>query len=394
MNLPHDAAKLLGNYQSLPPEAQLEVIAIIQKMYSLSFIATFQRMEEGPIVRTYYFEPSASSQLSKIIEKSEDIALSLKVESILIARELGNITIAVPRKDRQIIKFDSCLMRLLQSAAVKEMILPILMGQSPKGEDFYIDLQDQPHMLIAGATGSGKSIFTSQIICSLALLHSSNMLKFTLVDTKQLDLVLFKGLPHIKDVIQDIHGLRIKLNQLLDLVRSRTNQMSGLYRNIKEWNKASQSGSLLTNNSMEYHILIIDEFADVLTSDREYLKTLDKNLRPASIETLVQSLAQISRAAGVHIIIATQRPSIKVVSGDIKTNFPARICFKLPSMADSRVILDENGAEKLLGKGDYLYRTSSSDTVRRAHSAFVSINDIAVIIDQSEMLRRQYVDKY
>ncbi len=167
-----------------------------------------------------------------------------------------------------------------------------------------------------------------------------------------------------------------------------------MYRNIKEWNKASQSGSLLTNNSMEYHILIIDEFADVLTSDREYLKTLDKNLRPASIETLVQSLAQISRAAGVHIIIATQRPSIKVVSGDIKTNFPARICFKLPSMADSRVILDENGAEKLLGKGDYLYRTSSSDTVRRAHSAFVSINDIAVIIDQSEMLRRQYVDKY
>ena len=116
-------------------------------------------------------------------------------------------------------------------------------------------------------------------------------------------------------------------------------------------------------------------------------------MRPQPIDTLVRRLAQISRAAGVHIILATQRPSVKLLSGDIKTNFPSRISFKLPTMQDSRVVLDENGAEKLLGMGDYLYKIAGSDSVKRAHSAYVSVNDIANIISQSEMLREQYVQK-
>jgi DNA segregation ATPase FtsK/SpoIIIE, S-DNA-T family len=382
--------KLLGDLSPLPSEAQIQVINMTMKMISLGFIATFKRLEEGPIVRTYFFEPAASSALSKIIEKEEDLALSLKVESVIISRERGEISIAVPRSDRQLIRFDQSLMRLLKSQIIKDMTLPILMGQTPRGEDFYIDLADQPHLLIAGSTGSGKSIFTSQVICSLALLHSAKELKFTLVDTKQLDLTLFEGLFHIKEVIQDIHGLRHKLLELLDLVRSRTTLMSGNYRNIKEYNKAASSYSILAK-PLEYHVLIIDEFADVLDSDKEYLSTLHPKMRPQDIASLVKRLAQISRAAGVHLIIATQRPSVKVISGDIKTNFPARICFKLPSMADSRVVLDENGAEKLLGRGDYLYKTSTSDNIKRGHSAFVSINDIAVIIAQSDELRRQYV---
>lgn len=370
------------------PEVQrMEVLKIIQKLLSLDFSATFTKLEEGPVVRTYYFEPSGNSLLSKVISKDEDIALTLGVESVIITRELNLLAIAVPRLDREIIRFDQSLFNLFKSEEAKKMTLPILMGKTPKGEEIYLDLASQPHLLIAGSTGSGKSVFVSQSICSLALFNSPSELKFTLVDTKQLDLTLFQGLPHIGDVVQDIHALREKLIELLDIVRARTTQMSGIVRNVGEWNAAGIGPKYL------YHVLIIDEFADVVDSDREYISSLKPSVRPQPIDTLVRRLAQISRAAGVHIILATQRPSVKLLSGDIKTNFPSRISFKLPTMQDSRVVLDENGAEKLLGKGDYLYKTANSDSVKRAHSAYVSVNDIANIISQSEMLRSQYVKK-
>ena len=380
-------SKFIGPAESLPKEIQLEVIQILQKLISLDFSATFVKLEEGPVVRTYYFEPAGNALLSKVMGKSEDIALSLKVESVVLTRELNLLSIQVPRADRQIIRFDNLLFKLFQSESAKQMILPILMGQTPKGEDIYCDLTNQPHLLIAGSTNSGKSVFVSQCICSLALFNSPEDLKFTLVDTKQLDLTLFNGLPHIGDVVQDIHSLREKLSDLLDLVRSRTAQMSGVVRNVREWNSAG------LGPKYQYHVLIIDEFADVVDSDREYIASLKPSVRPQPIDTLVRRLAQISRAAGVHIILATQRPSVKLLSGDIKTNFPSRISFKLPTMQDSRVVLDENGAEKLLGMGDYLYKIAGSDSVKRAHSAYVSVNDIATIISQSEMLREQYVQK-
>jgi DNA segregation ATPase FtsK/SpoIIIE, S-DNA-T family len=379
--------KLLGPIESYPKEIQLQVTQLLTKMISLDFVSNFSKMEEGPIVRTFYFTPHDNSVLSKLFSKEEDIALSLGVESVIIQRELSLISIAVPRLDREIIQFDRSLFKLLQSEIASAMTLPILMGKTPKGEDFYIDLQTQPHLLIAGSTGSGKSIFTSQLICSLALLHSPKELRFTLVDTKKLDLTLFEGLPHIGSVIQDIHALRATLSELLDFVRFRTDQMKGQCRNILEWNK------MYPMCKMDFKVLIIDEFADVLDSDREYLSSLNPKMRPQAIDILVKRLAQISRAAGVHLVIATQRPSVKVISGDIKTNFPARICFKLPSMADSRVVLDENGAEKLLGKGDYLYKTANMDNVKRGHSAFVSAHDIAMIIMQAESLREQYVKR-
>jgi S-DNA-T family DNA segregation ATPase FtsK/SpoIIIE len=354
-------------------------------------MASFIKVEEGPIVRTYFYEPHPSTTLGNVFSKDEDLALALGAESVMIARELGNITIAVPRKDRETIRFDECLYKLFSSPESRSLALPILMGKTMKGESLYMDLAEQPHLLIGGATGSGKSIFTSQAICSLALSHSPQELEFILTDTKQLDLVLFKKLDHVSKVIMDIHELRAELEDLIAEVRIRTATMSGVARNIKEWN--ASKGLSFSNNCygiLKYKVLVIDEFADVVGSDREWLNTLPKKGRPESIETLTQRLAQISRAAGIHIILATQRPSVKVISGEIKTNFPARIAFKLPSMQDSRVILDENGAEKLLGKGDYLYKVSGSDVVKRAHSAFVEMEDITLILEQHEMLRQQF----
>lgn len=377
-------ARFLGDIDKYPLEIKQEGIALLRKMINLDFGAVFSHVEVGPVVRTYFYTPEPSAILSKLMSKEEDLALAIKAESLIITRVKGDISVAVPRKDRELIQFDKSLFTLLTSPATREMTLPILMGKTPRGEDLYEDLASQPHLLIAGTTGSGKSIFTSQLICSLALLHSPSDLRFHLVDTKQLDLTLFEGLPHIGTVIQDIHALRAKLTELLDLVRERTQLMSGAFRNVKEYNNSGMG-------KFPYQVLIIDEFADVIDSDREYISTLKPSVRPQPIDTLVRRLAQISRAAGVHIVLATQRPSVKLLSGDIKTNFPARICFQLPTMQDSRVVLDENGAEKLLGKGDYLYKTVGSSEVKRAHSAYVSANDIANIISQSEMLRMQYV---
>ena len=378
--------KYLSGIESYPPEIQLEATKLLMKMITLDFGASFNKVEVGPVVRTYFFTPQDNAILSKLMSKEEDLALSLGVDAVIISRERGLISIAVPRSDRQLIQFDKSLYALLNSEEVREMTLPILMGKTPRGEDLYEDLSTQPHLLIAGTTGSGKSVFTSQLICSLALVHSPSELNLILVDTKQLDLTLFQGLPHIGQVIQDIHALRTKLMDLLDTVRERTDLMSGVFRNVKEYNSSGMG-------KFPYMVLIIDEFADVVDSDREYISTLKPSVRPPAIDTLVRRLAQISRAAGVHIVLATQRPSVKLLSGDIKTNFPARICFQLPTMQDSRVVLDENGAEKLLGKGDYLYKVVGSSEVKRAHSAYVSANDIANIISQSEFLRMQYGKK-
>jgi S-DNA-T family DNA segregation ATPase FtsK/SpoIIIE len=356
-------------------------------MLTLGFSNFFTRMVEGPVVRTFYFQPVGEPRFSSILNKEEELAGSLAVESVRVERLLGELFVSVPRSDRQVIQFDSCLHKMMTSELTRDMVLPLLLGQSTEGEHLYADLAQQPHLLVAGATNSGKSVFTAQLICSLALYRSPAELEFILVDTKNLDLVLFKGLPHCKFVLDNITDLRSELTALLEEVRLRNAQMSGLARNIREWNGQQ---SVYEDKKMKYKVLIIDELADVLDQDAGALAQIDRRIRPPSIHVLLKQIAQISRAAGVHLILATQRPSVKILSGDIKANLPARVCFKLPSSIDSRVVLDEVGAENLLGMGDYLYKIAGADTVKRAHSAFVSMNNIAMLIDQNEQIRRQY----
>jgi S-DNA-T family DNA segregation ATPase FtsK/SpoIIIE len=366
------------------PEVQVQIHKITAKLAYLGFPAIFTRMIEGPVVRTFYFKPTEAFKFQQIFSKEEEIAGVLAVESVRISRELGECTIAVPRKDRELIQFDKCLHTMLTSTETAGMALPLLMGQSTQGEHLYADLSVQPHLLIAGATGSGKSIYTAQLICSLALFRNPEELEFTLVDTKNLDLVLFKTLTHVRYVLDNIEDLRVALKELLSEVRLRNEQMSGIARSIKEWN------ALGIGKSMKYKILVVDELADIIDADNNYILQFKRSERPPAIQGLLKQIAQISRAAGVHLVMATQRPSIKVTPGDFKVNLSARVCFKLPTKADSRVILDANGAENLLGLGDYLYKIAGSDTIRRAHSAFVSMNDIVTIIMQHDMIRKQY----
>ena len=398
--LPSEAAQkqsaLLAQYS---PLIQRQVTTLTRKLFVLGFSALFTRMVEGPVVRIFYFKPLGEPKFSSILNKEEEFAGSLAVESVRVERALGEVAISVPREDRQTIQFDACLHKMMTSELTRGMALPLLLGQSTIGEHLYADLAQQPHLLVAGATNSGKSVFTAQLICSLSLFRAPEELEFILVDTKNLDLVLFKGLEHVKYVLNNISDLRAALTVLLEDVRLRNAQMSGLARNIGEWNKLHKDCGYLEETSpeklrsvqmMKYKILIIDELADVLDQDNAFLAQIERRMRPLSVHSLLKTIAQISRAAGVHLILATQRPSVKVISGDIKANFPARVSFKLPSSIDSRVILDETGAENLLGMGDYLYKIAGSDTVKRAHSAFVSINDIANILAQNENIRRQY----
>jgi len=227
----------------------------------------------------------------------------------------------------------------------------------------------------------------------MALFRSPQELEIILVDTKNLDLVLFKSLEHVKETITSIDVLRTKLTELLGEVRSRAVTMSGLARNIREYNALSYGKKL------SYKVVIIDELADVLEQDNALLSSLDRADRrdTESISSLLKMITQLSRASGIHLIIATQRPSAKMITGDskigfgdIKANLPARICFRLPTMQDSRVVLDENGAELLLGKGDYLYKAIGIDTPQRAHSAFVGMSDIALILEQNQHIRNMY----
>lgn len=365
-------------------ETNSQVSLLTHKMLVLKFVATFERVEEGPILRTFFFKPAPGALFSQILSKEEELAGALSVESVRLFRAGGSLCVEVPRSDRQLIRFDSCVHELLSSEGTRGMMLPLLLGQNPRGEFVFADLAEQPHLLIAGTTGSGKSIFTAQLISSLSLFRSPKELSFTLVDTKQLDLVLFDGLEHVSSVVKTIGEVRTTLQAALKEIERRQTLMSGFVRNIRDWNSQGMGPKL------KYKVIIIDELADVLEQDQAFLSVMSKEDRPASIASLLKRIAQISRALGIHIIAATQRPSVKTIAGDTKANFPARICFKLATQADSRVCLDENGAERLLGKGDFLYKITGSDTVKRAHSAFVSIEDIALILSQHSEIRRTY----
>jgi S-DNA-T family DNA segregation ATPase FtsK/SpoIIIE len=385
--LPSEQAKAAqASLSSYPPQVQAQASLLSRRLVLFGFASLFSKCVEGPVVRTYIFKPIGDVKFANILNKAEEIAGALGVESVLINRNLGDLEISVPREDRQLIKFDSCLHTMMTSPDTAAMALPLLLGQNKTGDFLYADLASQPHMLIAGATNSGKSIFTAQLICSLSLFRSEAELEFILVDTKSLDLVLFKGLGHVKYVLSTIEDIRTALQNLLEEVRLRNTQMSGLVRNIREWNGLHDD----PRKKMLYKVFIMDELADVVDQDEAELRKYARKERPPAILELLKTIAQISRAAGVHLILATQRPSVDILPGSIKTNFPARISFKLPTRTDSQVILDENGAEALLGAGDYLYKIAGSDVVKRAHSAYVSITDIATIIEQNEQIRRMY----
>jgi S-DNA-T family DNA segregation ATPase FtsK/SpoIIIE len=335
----------------------------------------------GPTVTLYEIVPDAGIRISKIKNLEDDIALSLSALGIRIIAPIpgrGTIGIEVPNKNARIVAMRSVIASpKFQNA---EMELPLALGKTISNETFVVDLAKMPHLLMAGATGQGKSVGLNAILTSLLYNKHPAEVKFVLVDPKKVELTLFNKierhflakLPDTEEaiitdtnkVINTLNSLCIEMDQRYDLLKD------AMCRNIKEYNQKFKRRKLNPNEGhryLPYIVLVIDEFADlIMTAGKE-------------VETPIARLAQLARAIGIHLIIATQRPSVNVITGIIKANFPARIAFRVTSKIDSRTILDNSGADQLIGRGDMLF-TQGND-LTRLQCAFVDTPEVADITD-------------
>ena len=335
-----------------------------------------KKISHGPVVTLNEFEPAAGVKVSKIINLSDDIARNTSSESARIATIPGSNTVGIelPNLSRE----NVYLSEILNSSDFKkkDIKLPIALGKNISGLPIVGDLASMPHLLIAGTTGSGKSVCINTIILSLLYRHSPEKCKFILIDPKMLELSTYEGIPHLLcPVITEAKKAASVLGWVVKEMESRYRLMTkeGV-RNIDGYNAKHSL-------PMPYIVVVVDEMSDLmLVAGKE-------------IENYIQKLSQMARAAGIHIIMATQRPSVDVITGTIKANFPTRISFQVTSKIDSRTILGEQGAEQLLGKGDMLYM-SSANRIVRIHAPFVSDNEIEKI---NNFLRSQaepdYVDE-
>ena len=335
-----------------------------------------KKVSRGPVVTLNEFEPAAGIKVSKIINLSEDIARNTSSESARISTIPGSskIGIELPNASRE----NVYLSEIISSSnfSKKEIKLPIALGKSISGIPIVGDLSSMPHLLIAGTTGSGKSVCINTLILSLLYKHKPDKCKFILIDPKMLELSTYEGIPHLLcPVITEAKRAASVLGWVVKEMESRYRLMTKVgVKNIDGYNSKHKL-------PMPYIVVIVDEMSDLmLVAGKE-------------IEGYIQKLSQMARAAGIHIIMATQRPSVDVITGTIKANFPTRISFQVTSKIDSRTILGEQGAEQLLGKGDMLYMSSANKIVR-IHAPFVLENEIEKINDY---LRSQaepdYVDE-
>ncbi len=335
-----------------------------------------KKISHGPVVSLNEFEPAPGVKVSKIINLSEDIARNTSSASARIATIPGSNTIGIelPKISRENVYLREIISN--KNFKKKEVKLPIALGKSISGEPITSDLSSMPHLLIAGTTGSGKSVCINTIILSLIYKHTPEICKFILIDPKMLELSTYEGIPHLLcPVITEAKKAASVLGWVVKEMESRYRLMTKVgVRNIDGYNDKHKV-------KMPYIVVIVDEMSDLmLVAGKE-------------IENYIQKLSQMARAAGIHIIMATQRPSVDVITGTIKANFPTRISFQVTSKIDSRTILGEQGAEQLLGKGDMLYM-SSANRITRIHAPYVSEIEIDKV---NNFLRNQaepdYVDE-
>ena len=335
-----------------------------------------KKINNGPVVSLYEFEPAPGVKVSKIINLSDDLARNTSSTSTRVSIIPGKNTVGIeiPNDNREPVSLHEILSD--EKFKKREIKLPIALGKSISGVPIVGDLTSMPHLLIAGTTGSGKSVCINTIIISLLYKLDPNLCKFILIDPKMLELSAYEGIPHLlTPVITDSKKATAALGWTVKEMNNRYKLMSKVgVRNIDGYNKKHTL-------KMPYIVLIVDEMADLmLVAGKE-------------IENYIQKLSQMARAAGIHIIMATQRPSVDVITGTIKANFPTRVSFQVSSKIDSRTILGEQGAEQLLGKGDMLFM-SAANRIIRIHAPYVSEQEIAKV---SKLLSNQgqpdYIDE-
>ena len=323
-------------------------------------------IEKGPVITRYELEPAPGVKLNRIVALADDIALAMKAQSIRIVAPIpgkARVGVEVPNIQSTMVYFKEVLAS--SEYQNSDMRLTMALGKDIAGHPVVTDLAEMPHLLIAGTTGSGKTVCVNSLILSLLYRFSPKELKMLMVDPKMVELMPFNGLPHLLcPVVTDAKKASAALAWVVSEMESRYQLLAKVAaRNIVSYNSKEQQ------EKMPYIIVIIDELADLMMVSRD------------QIESGITRLAQLSRAVGIHLILATQRPSVDVITGVIKANFPARISFKVASKVDSRTVLDSNGADKLLGKGDMLFLRPGEEKLIRAQGTLVKDKEIERVVD-------------
>ena len=365
---------------------------LVEKCAEFDVNGQITQINPGPVVTTYEFKPEAGIKLSRITGLSEDLCLAMKAESVLIERVAGKSTVGmqVPNHKRETI----WLREVVEAEEFTggKSKLTFALGKDINGRLMTTELNTMPHLLIAGSTGSGKSVAINAFIMSILYKATPDQVRLILVDPKRVELGNYDGVPHLYTPI--IAEPKLASNALRNAVREMERRLKLLaekgVRNIDQYNKLFEEGSTPSlfedgteQKPLPYIVIIVDELADLMMVDG------------ANVEESITRLAQMARAIGIHLVLATQRPSVDVITGLIKANFPARMSFRVATKIDSRTILDANGAEQLLGKGDMLYLPSGSSRVLRVHAPFVTEKEIAATVEHwKSQATAQYDDKF
>ncbi|HYT69465.1 MAG TPA: DNA translocase FtsK 4TM domain-containing protein [Vicinamibacterales bacterium] len=359
-----------------------------EKCREFSVEGTVVQIHPGPVVTTYEFKPDAGVKYSKITGLADDLCLAMQAESVIIDRIPGKSTVGIqiPNPSRETIS----LRELLESDAYKRSNskLTLAMGKTIHGEPFVTDLAAMPHLLIAGSTGTGKSVSVNAMITSILMRATPDDVRFIMVDPKRLELGMYEDIPHLLTPV--VMDPKLAANALRWAVREMEERYKTLaafgVRNIEQYNRnirammAEKPGETLLDDkgneikTLPFIVVLIDELADLMM------------VAGNEVEESIARLAQMARAIGIHLVLATQRPSVDVITGLIKANMPARVSFRVASKIDSRTILDGNGAEQLLGKGDMLYLPPASSRFVRLHGPYISEQESARL---ASFLRKQ-----
>jgi DNA segregation ATPase FtsK/SpoIIIE, S-DNA-T family len=374
-------------------EAEVKQLAevLTEKCAEFDVLGAVTQINPGPVVTTYEFKPEPGVKYSRVTSLSDDLCLAMRAESILIERMAGKSTVGiqVPNHQRETIWLREVVES--QDFVGARSKLTLAMGKDINGRIITADLATMPHLLIAGSTGSGKSVAINAMIMSILYKSTPEQVRLILVDPKRLELGIYEGVPHL--YVPIITEPKLAANALRNAVREMERRLKVLaekgVRNLDQYNKLFESDtpSLFEEDAahkpLPQIVIIIDELADLMMLDQ------------SNVEESITRLAQMARAVGIHLVLATQRPSVDVITGLIKANFPSRISFRVATKIDSRTILDANGAESLLGKGDMLYLPSGSARVHRLHAPYTTEKEINAVVEfWRSQAQAQYEQKF
>ena len=350
---------------------------LTQSLETFGVVGKVVNVSPGPVITLFEVEPAEGVRVNKFVQLSDDLARVMEASRVRVIAPIpgkSSVGIEIPNRNPDTVFFRSIINS--EKFAESDSELSLAIGKTTSGEISTLDLVKMPHLLIAGTTGSGKSVCLNTIICSLLYRANPDELKFVIIDPKKVEMTLYKGLKgyHLLGMEDFDESIVTKPENATLALRAVEKEMGRRYdtlaeavvRNIQEYNsKMEAEGEPI----MPYIVVVVDELADLMM------------LNAKEVEQPIARLAQLARAVGIHLVIATQRPSVDVITGLIKANFPSRIAFQVASKIDSRTIIDTSGAEKLIGRGDMLYLGSGSSELVRLHNAFLSISEIEAIMD-------------